>query len=442
MNKTGHRIGTGSQTAFEPIFWSAQAHLGIVHVDALHEQPEIALARQEIGAEKLFADGGAEGRKLGGRERARRRAPLMRRSFGLGAGTPLNEMSVTAGTRQTLIPDVQGSIAARLPSASGVPVKLGYQPFGEHPGLTGTYRYTAQRLDPETSGSTSQPSGLYYYQARMYSPTWGRFLQPDPVGYQAGANLYVYVGNDPLNLTDPTGLCFLGCFWKSPIFRDVVAIAAVVTLQYEVLPEVEAAAFAESTAEIAASTTATVANAAIAGAAGGAIQGGTLRSALAGALADVAGTELAGPLGSDLGRATGNIVSGVAAGAVGGAIEGGTLKSTLTGAVVGGVAAAAFDLGQEAYNQYEQAPSISTGNGETPTQTAEVIFNTSHYIGRVGAGNIGAVEGMAGGIIGSPGFAGPGASLCFVCNGVPYQMRTFEYPGPGDVFVGSIFPIR
>jgi len=73
--------------------------------------------------------------------------------------------------------------------------------------LANPYLLTGRAWDPETA--------LYYYRARYYDYFTGRFLQPDPTGYADGLNLYSYCGNNPLNWSDPYGLCKEDGFWKN-----------------------------------------------------------------------------------------------------------------------------------------------------------------------------------------------------------------------------------
>lgn len=61
------------------------------------------------------------------------------------------------------------------------------------------YTYTGREADAEV--------GLMYYRARWYDPQLGRFLSEDPIGLDGGMNMYSYVGNNPINFNDPSGLC-------------------------------------------------------------------------------------------------------------------------------------------------------------------------------------------------------------------------------------------
>ena len=96
--------------------------------------------------------------------------------------------------------DVLGSTVVLSDDAGTTNTTYTYDPFGKTTvsGLsTNAFQYTSRENDG---------TGLYYYRARYYSPTFHRFISEDPIGVEGGdENFYAYTFNSPLNFTDPSG---------------------------------------------------------------------------------------------------------------------------------------------------------------------------------------------------------------------------------------------
>jgi RHS repeat-associated protein len=98
--------------------------------------------------------------------------------------------------------DERGSIASVTDSSGTTRSINTYDAYG--------YRTSSNATFAGRFGFTGQvylsEIGLHDFKARVYSASFGRFMQPDPSGYVDGMNWYGYAHGDPVNRFDPTGL--------------------------------------------------------------------------------------------------------------------------------------------------------------------------------------------------------------------------------------------
>jgi RHS repeat-associated protein len=193
-------IGRGGAITNSALFYDPLGRLS-----AVNATPTVA---GSAGITRFLHDGDALVEEYGGSGSLARRY-----MHGPGIDEPIlwdEGQAMDCSATRFLHPNHQGSIIAIADCNGNRTAINAYDAFGIPAGLvsgstpnTGRFQYTGQMWIGEV--------GMYYYKARFYSPTLNRFLQTDPIGYDDGPNWYAYVGNDPVNGRDPTGLFNFGC---------------------------------------------------------------------------------------------------------------------------------------------------------------------------------------------------------------------------------------
>ncbi len=120
-------------------------------------------------------------------------------------GRPIGEVNPTTGALYFMHTDRLGTVDTVTNSSKTIVWNALYQPFGSNGigGVIGTLgtqslRLPGQYFDPETA---------YNHNGfRDYVPSFGRYLQSDPMGQEGGINTYQYVRGNPYKNTDPLGL--------------------------------------------------------------------------------------------------------------------------------------------------------------------------------------------------------------------------------------------
>jgi RHS repeat-associated protein len=155
----------------------------------------------------------------------------------------------TGSTLKYISQDNLGSTSTMTTATGTLDSTISYFPFG-------TARAGSVNSEKQFTGQILDSTGLYYYNARYYDPTIGRFISADSVVQSISnpqtLNRYSYCANNPLNSIDPTG----NFSWKTALkIAAIVAIAVVVVAAVVIAAPIVLPALAAAATAIAASAT-------------------------------------------------------------------------------------------------------------------------------------------------------------------------------------------
>ena len=132
----------------------------------------------------------------------------------------------SGGTVQFGLTDALGSTTTIADASGAVKGSFAYEPLGATTASGAAAGYPFQYI-----GRIPVANNLYYFRARFYNTTVGRFISEDPLGFAGGINLYGYALDDPLDLSDPSGE-FLPLIPAAVIAGFVVGAGVDIATQY------------------------------------------------------------------------------------------------------------------------------------------------------------------------------------------------------------------
>jgi RHS repeat-associated protein len=108
--------------------------------------------------------------------------------------------------------DANWNVTAIVNPSGAVQERYVYDPYGQPTILDATPNWNTRSASSfawvylHQGGRYDTGTGLYSFRNRDYSPTLGRWMQLDPLGFTAGdSNLYGYILGSPMNASDPSG---------------------------------------------------------------------------------------------------------------------------------------------------------------------------------------------------------------------------------------------